>query len=256
MKLFFDTETTGKADFKASHEAKHQPHIVQLGALLTEDDGTERASIDVIIKPDGWTVSADVAAIHGISTEMAMRCGIPLFSAMSAFNNMLACADTLVAHNIDFDLKMMKAEFFRLGKTFVENGKTIYCTMKNSTNILKLPGPYGFKWPTLQEAHLHFLKDGFSGAHSAMVDVLACKRVYYAMNQPVQKVEKNELDDLGPMPFGDRKGTPMQDVPASYLFYLHTTGIHDDKRPDRMAVADYIRRNIEALKKDHPDGIW
>lgn len=182
MKLFFDTETTGKADFKASHESPLQPYIVQLGAVLTEDDGTERVSIDLIIKPDGWKITDEVAAIHGITTDMAERCGVPLFSAASVFNNMLAQADTLIAHNIDFDRMMMRASFFRIGKPFTEAGKAFYCTMKAATNICRIPGNYGFKWPTLQEAHRHFLKDGFEGAHSAMVDVLACKRVYFALN--------------------------------------------------------------------------
>lgn len=182
MKLFFDTETTGKADFKASHEAKHQPHIVQLGAVLTEDDGTERASIDLIIKPDGWTIPEEAAAIHGITTEIAERCGVPLLHAASVFSRLLAQADTLVAHNIEFDVKMMRASFFRLGKPFSDDGKTFYCTMKAATDICRLPGLYGYKWPTLQEAHVHFLKEEFKGAHSAIVDVLACKRIYFALN--------------------------------------------------------------------------
>lgn len=59
------------------------------------------------------------------------------------------------------------------------------------------------------------------------------------------------LDDLSLMPFGKYKGTLMQDVPASYLHWLWTNGL--DKNSD---VADYIKRNKEALKKEHPDGLW
>jgi len=57
------------------------------------------------------------------------------------------------------------------------------------------------------------------------------------------------------MPFGKHKGQPMQDAPASYLHWLWTKpgGLKDDKRDP---VADYIRRNLTALKKDHPDGLW
>lgn len=54
------------------------------------------------------------------------------------------------------------------------------------------------------------------------------------------------------MPFGKHKGTPMQDVPASYLFWLWTNGKEAEKSP----VADYIRENLDALKKEYPDGIW
>lgn len=61
------------------------------------------------------------------------------------------------------------------------------------------------------------------------------------------------MEDLDPIPFGRYKGTPMQDVPASYLFWLWTNGLKDDRS---SPVADYIRRNLTALKKEYPDGIW
>jgi len=54
------------------------------------------------------------------------------------------------------------------------------------------------------------------------------------------------------MPFGKHKGTPMQDVPASYLHYLWVNGMKNEKSP----VANYIRSRLDALKKEHPDGIW
>lgn len=63
----------------------------------------------------------------------------------------------------------------------------------------------------------------------------------------------NALDDLSPMPFGKHRGMPMQDVPASYLHWLWTSGKKDDKQ---CAVADYIRRNLSALQQEYPDGIW
>lgn len=61
------------------------------------------------------------------------------------------------------------------------------------------------------------------------------------------------LTDTDPMPFGKYRGVPMQDVPAGYLHYLWSNGIRSN--PD-SSVADYIRRNLHSLEKDHPDGIW
>lgn len=54
------------------------------------------------------------------------------------------------------------------------------------------------------------------------------------------------------MPFGKYKGKRMQDVPANYLHWLWTNGKEQDDDP----VADYIRRNLNALKKENPDAIW
>jgi hypothetical protein len=62
-----------------------------------------------------------------------------------------------------------------------------------------------------------------------------------------------ELQDTDPMPFGKHKGDLMQDVPARYLHWLYSNGKKDDRR---CPVADYIRRNLNALKQEYSDGIW
>lgn len=61
------------------------------------------------------------------------------------------------------------------------------------------------------------------------------------------------LKDLDPMPFGKHREVPMQDVPASYLHWLWSNGKKEDKQ---CPVADYIRRNLSALKQEFTDGIW
>lgn len=71
-----------------------------------------------------------------------------------------------------------------------------------------------------------------------------------------------ELTDLDPMPFGQYRTTPMQDVPASYLHYLWTTGGYKSllktsaSKTDRYRVARYIESHLNHLRKEHPDGIW
>lgn len=66
-------------------------------------------------------------------------------------------------------------------------------------------------------------------------------------------MKRGPLSDTDPMPFGKYEGTPMQDVPASYLHYLWTNGLKDNGQSN---VADYIRRNLNALKMEHKDGVW
>ena len=63
-----------------------------------------------------------------------------------------------------------------------------------------------------------------------------------------------QLNDTDPMPWGKYKRLPMQDVPAYYLFFFWTEkGLKDDHQSE---VADYIRRNLDSMKMDFPDGIW
>lgn len=178
-RLYFDTETTG-FPAKAGTSLDLCPFIVQIAAILVDDEFGEVASINQIIKPSGWTIPDDVAEIHGITTAKAEAFGIPARVAMAAFSQMCRVADQIVAHNINFDRKLVAYEVERAGAEHVISDKPQFCTMEASTGIMKMPGRYPgkYKWPKLIEAHTHFLGIGFDGAHDALVDVRACHRVH------------------------------------------------------------------------------
>lgn len=72
-------------------------------------------------------------------------------------------------------------------------------------------------------------------------------------SEVARPVDHDGLTDTDPMPFGKHKGTPMQDVPASYFHWLWGNGLAQDST---SPVADYIRRNKTALAQEFPDGIW
>lgn len=185
--MFFDTETTGLPDKRSPVTAKHQPHVVQLAAILTEDDGTERASINLIVNP-GVTIPKGASDVHGITDEVAGLFGVRPKIAAYAFRNLAARADLVVAHNIEFDLFLMEALFARLEMSSMEGGEH-FCTMAATTPILNLPPTErmlaaGFnkpKPPKLEEAFRHFFGQDLVGAHDALVDVRACRDVFFAV---------------------------------------------------------------------------
>jgi DNA polymerase III subunit epsilon len=186
MKLFIDTETTGKADFYAEPSAKHQPRVVQLAALLTDDKGGEAASFCFIIRPDGFEIPPDVSKIHGITQEFAAANGIAGGMAMEMLRELAVKADTYVAHNIGFDALMLAVEADRMVCDLKGplDRKRWFCTMAATTPICKLPGNYGkYKWPKLIEAHQFAFGTGFEGAHDALADVRACKRIYFWLKE-------------------------------------------------------------------------
>ena len=178
-RLYFDTETTG-FPAKAGTHIERCPFIVQLAAILVDDELGEMASINQIIRPVGWTVPDEVAAVHGITTSKAMVYGIPSKSAMSVFSQMTRLADQVVAHNIKFDLTFIAYEMERAGQGNVIADKPKFCTMDATTDLCKIPGrwPGKFKWPKLMEAHIHLLGGGFDDAHDALADVRACHRIH------------------------------------------------------------------------------
>jgi DNA polymerase III subunit epsilon len=174
--LFFDTETTGKADFRSAPEAEHQPRVVQLVALLTDAAGTEIASVSVIVKPYRFLIPDEAAAIHGITTERAIDLGVPLAHALGVFSSLGRIATHLVAHNIAFDAFLLRGECLRMVTDYPVRPE--YCTMKTMTEVCRIPGPHGFKWPRLQEAYQHCFGREFAGAHNALADVRACRDIY------------------------------------------------------------------------------
>lgn len=188
--LTFDTETTGKWDFKAPIESPHQPRIVQLGAVLEDDDGREISSMDLIVKPDGYEISDEVAAIHGIDQLTAILNGVGILDCMAIFVALWNAADRVVAHNIEFDLKMVERELRLQGQMQHWQEKPVFCTMRLLEPVLKLPFKGGkrpawaeqkqeWKWPSMQEAYAHVTGGKeFDNAHSAMADVRACAEVW------------------------------------------------------------------------------
>ena len=180
MYLFFDTETTGiPRNYKAPvSDLGNWPRLVQIAWLLVDAENQEIECAEHIVKPDGFTIPADAAAVHGITTQIAATQGIELGRVLAAVSAGMGKASTLFAHNMSFDEKILGAEFLRAGLANRVESMQRRCTMQESTNYCRLPGRYGFKWPSLQELHLKLFNQPLEGAHRALVDVRACARCY------------------------------------------------------------------------------
>lgn len=185
--LFFDTETTDLPS-KFVGPLENEPHVVQLAAILVDDAQREWASMNVIIKPDGWTVAESALKAHGITVAIAERVGIPIVSALSMFVNLAKRASTHVAHNKQFDDKLIDFEMQRIGRRWEAIPGSV-CTMIEATPIVNLPPTAAMiranrnhpKSPKLEECIQHFFGESLDGAHDALVDVRACARLYFHM---------------------------------------------------------------------------
>lgn len=188
MILFVDTETTDQLRFDLPDDHPFQPRMVQVAAILMDERWRERASFSCLLRPAlvsppdhrEWEISDGAHAVHGISTRDCIEMGLDGWAAIVAIDNMLSRCGRLVAHNIDFDARIIGIEYIRRGqprRVWPER----YCTMKRSTDILRLPGPYGYKWPKLAEAYRHFFGRELQGAHDALADVRACAEIYWRL---------------------------------------------------------------------------
>lgn len=185
MHLFFDTETNGlPLDYRAPlTDLENWPRMVQLAWLVMDDRGSEIASAEHIIRPDGFVIPAAATRVHGITTEMAMGKGVEIAGVLRTFASLAQESSVLVAHNMAFDEKILGVEFLRAGLPNPLENKPRQCTMRSSTNYCGLPGPRGYKWPTLSELHWFLFAESFRGAHTALADVRACARCYLELKR-------------------------------------------------------------------------
>lgn len=183
MFLFFDTETTGLPAKGQYSNPKHPltPKLVELAACLFDADGNELDNLVRIIKPYGFEIPVGASNVHGITTERANKEGTELQFAFEEFLNLVERSEKLVAHNTGYDKLILDRVMIDLNYEGEFNiGRPLICTKELTTPICRLPGFRGqFKWPTLQEAHLHFFSEEFASAHSALADVQACARIFF-----------------------------------------------------------------------------
>ena len=176
----FDTETTGLPDWKQPSEAGHQPHIVEIASLLCDAAGNIIDRYQAIVRPNGWEISPENAAIHGITHEQAMDEGIPEVEALDGFLALHSRASTRAAHNATFDDRIIRIAMARYhGKDLADSFKEStekFCTCSKSREPVGLG-----KLPTLTEAYKHFTGQDLMEAHRAMPDALACARIYFAL---------------------------------------------------------------------------
>lgn len=183
--MVYDTETTGIWNFKGSWNDDAQPNLVQLGYKVYDRNKEVIFEIGHLVdttRDPSWSgIEPGAQAIHGITEEMVKLYGTTPHKTMASFNYWAEKCSLFVAHNDPFDTKVMmrfaaRAEW----NPQVFHGAEKYCTMMTSTDICKIPGPRGNKWPKLNEAYPFFMNgEQFKGAHNALADVNACGDIFW-----------------------------------------------------------------------------
>lgn len=185
MYLVFDTETTGlPISWEAPiSDVDNWPRIVQLAWEAFDISGRKTGARSSVIRPDGFKIPKEAERIHGISTLIATRTGVPVTEALDAFVEALSKASVVVAHGFKYDSRVVGAEFYRLGIRHQFRGKTHVCTMEDATEHCELPGPYGFKWPKLPELHFKLFRKNVTEMHEAAADVATCSKCFFELKR-------------------------------------------------------------------------
>ena len=169
MYAFLDTETTGFA------RGGVQPRIVSIAWMIAAEPGRPRVFKRRVVRPDGFSIPAGAAAVHGITTARARAEGRPISAVLADFARDLRTLrpEALVAHNARYDLPVVAAEFERLGADDPCRGTRTVCTMLQCRDV----------WPgesaKLGDVHLRVFGEALRDAHDAGADVRACARIFF-----------------------------------------------------------------------------
>lgn len=193
MLLFYDTETSGLPDFRAPSEAPHQPHIIQLAAIVLDEYSNEVRTMNRLIKTDGLILDKKISELTGITQEQLDAEGLEPEKVMAEFSAMAEGVETYIGHNESFDARMVRIMYKKLGLDELAEAwedRQTFCTMNAAAPIVNLPPTPRMlaasfnkpKAPKLEEAY-RFFHDGqnFDGAHDALNDVRATISVYYEL---------------------------------------------------------------------------
>jgi DNA polymerase III subunit epsilon len=187
--LFFDLETNGLAKSLDAPFEKidNWARAVQIAWSIYDENGNKIKSISFIVFPKDFIITEESSRVHGITLSKAENEGVLIDKILSRFNDDLNEISLIVAHNIDFDLPTINAEFLRNRIRTDLLQKPRYCTMKSQeiVSFCKIPNLFGpeYKWPTLSELHKIVFDITFDDVHNALADVEACARCFFELKK-------------------------------------------------------------------------
>ena len=205
MKLIiFDTETTGLPKTKNINidYLYLWPYIVQFSYIIydTEINKILKIKDSIIEIPETIIISKENSDIHGITNEISKEKGQDIKLIISDFIEDCNNSDLLIAHNMEFDINVLKVEILRhqLNKSEHDlNNIKKYCTMKTTItfcNIKKINknGIEFIKFPKLSELHKKLFNTIPKNLHNSLNDVIVCLRCYYMLTQQKDLLEIND----------------------------------------------------------------
>lgn len=201
-----DVETTGLPDFKLPADHPSQPHMASLTMLLTDEALEVTGTYSHLIKPDGWTISPEITAINGLTTERCEAEGVPILDALARYTDVVKAGYIFVAYNAQFDLKTVRGQLRRAGLPDLFEETPNICAMRAAKGLgVEKAGDKKGGFPKLSDVYRHFFKREMDDAHTSLADATACldvfrrlveigaapaPEVHYAKNRPEGAVDR------------------------------------------------------------------
>lgn len=201
--LIFDVETSGLIP-KGEPALDLCPYILQLSFIVfnVETLTVEQKYNNYINIPSKVKILPEIEKLTGI-TRAKCNSGVVVVEALNALYDAYIKCSKVIAHNIEFDSKMVRIELARnpgrktlhlcelLTRGFeLANKKERYCTMGNSIELCSIVveaidrkgQTYQYKkFPKLSELHQKLFGVIPENLHDSMVDTMVCLKCYMKM---------------------------------------------------------------------------
>lgn len=212
--IYYDTETTGISSTK--------DRIIELAAY----DPVRGTTFEKLINP-GIPIPAEATAIHKITNEMVSQAQ-PFSVIAEEFIQFCEGDVVLIAHNNDaFDKLFLDNEFQRHG---------LQMPSWRFLDSLKWARKYRRDLP---RHSLQFLREVYNipanNAHRALDDVVVLHQVFSYLLDDISIEKAIELlevqaaiqQEIQHMPFGKHQGTPLSQIPKSYVRWMADNGVFE-----------------------------
>lgn len=197
----FDTETTGiphktggirrdyigtdingnQIDTKNHYDYKNmyafsEARIVSIGCLFYETETVNLVKeFYSVRKPEQFIWNLDAQEFHHITEEQAKQEGKSLLNIVTQLEPYFQKTQLIVAHNIEFDLNILRNELYRINYHTllgVINQIPTFCTMKQNTKGNE-------RFPKLSVLYQSLTNKQHEKAHNALGDCYATSEIYF-----------------------------------------------------------------------------
>ena len=182
MFIVFDLETTGLPQRKYVHPYKttnfNTSRMIEIGYMIVNEiTGETVKEVSRLVQHES-KIGINNSHIHGITEEMVDDEGVKIHDVFDELYYDLKTVDTLVSHNMDFDLTILLSEVYRRYPMYVHllaelYSKTLCCTVQMGKALM----PNG-KYPKLIELHQKLFDEEWVQPHRALEDAKVCAKCY------------------------------------------------------------------------------
>lgn len=209
--LIFDTETNGLGSQRISDFndiiVEKQPELLQLGYQKHRADGSFIERKDFLVKPDGFQISKESIAIHGIEQAYAEQYGQDLKKVLAEFRTDFQKTSYAIGQGVTFDAIVLGASFIKAGMPidweFEKNA--VQRRVSSNPKFITTKGHIVRNWwrsrtkksMALKHLYGYFSKKQLHSVHNAAVDAAATAYVFFKLLKALPEyVQANNLGHI------------------------------------------------------------